>query len=174
MFLEDEIILLRAIEPTDADIIYQWENNIDVWKVSNMINPISLQEIKFYIDNRKDIYIDKSLRLMIMNKTTNKAIGTIDFFDFDIQHQRVGIGILIADESDRKKSFANSALKLCLHYAFNVLFLNQIFCHISEKNTSSIKLFEKNGFEKAGKLKAWQQVEKGVFETVFFYQKLNH
>ena len=29
--MQDENILIRALEPEDVDILYRWENDIDVW-----------------------------------------------------------------------------------------------------------------------------------------------
>ena len=32
-------IMLRAIEPEDLELLYEWENNGDYWTISNTITP---------------------------------------------------------------------------------------------------------------------------------------
>ena len=33
--MESELIRLRALEPEDVGILYRWENDTEIWKVSN-------------------------------------------------------------------------------------------------------------------------------------------
>ena len=93
--LKGKQIYLRTIEPSDADIILKWENNPENWKVSNTLVPFSKKLIEDYVNSAQDIYAIKQLRFIICLLNTDKAIGTIDLFDFDPYHQKVGLGILI-------------------------------------------------------------------------------
>ena len=163
-------IRLRAPEPEDLDILYQWENNTDIWLVSNTIVPFSKHILKKYIDTAHlDIYETRQLRFMIQTLGENpKTIGTIDLFDFDPYHCRAGIGILIGDEDNRKKGFAQDALKTVISYAFSVLKLHQLYCHINPANESSIQLFKHFGFEISGEKKDWMWTNNGwINECVF-------
>ena len=64
--LKNNLVRLRALEPEDVDILYRWENDIDVWKVSNTIAPFSKYILRQFIENQKyDIYETKQLRLII-------------------------------------------------------------------------------------------------------------
>ena len=82
--LKNHIIKLRALEPEDIDILYRWENDTDVWKVSNTIAPFSKYILRQFIENQKyDIYETKQLRLIIEALETQKPVGTIDLFDID-------------------------------------------------------------------------------------------
>ncbi len=160
--LQNDIIRLRAIEPEDIDIIYQWENETDVWKVSNTITPFSRYIIKRYIENAHlDIYQAKQLRLMIDLIETKKAIGSIDLFDFDPFHNRAGVGMLIADKESRGKGYASLSLHILINYAFNVLNLHQLYCNIPEDNTVSLSLFKKHGFKIIGEKKEWLKTSSG-------------
>jgi diamine N-acetyltransferase len=83
MQLKGRIISLRAVEPSDLDLLYQWENNPAVWHLSNTLTPFSKHILKEYIENAKhDIYVTKQLRLMI-NTKKHGTVGCIDLFDFD-------------------------------------------------------------------------------------------
>jgi diamine N-acetyltransferase len=41
MFIKGENIHLRALEPEDVDVLYKWENNREIWHVSNTQTPFS-------------------------------------------------------------------------------------------------------------------------------------
>ena len=134
MTLTGKTIFLRALEPIDIEVLYQWENNTENWQVSNTISPFSRFVLEQYIaSSHQDIYTNKQLRLMICLKTDTsitsetKTIGTIDLFDFDANNKRAGIGILIGETSERKKGFASEALQLLIDYCFDTLNLHQVY-----------------------------------------------
>ena len=55
--LETDIIKLRALEPEDIDILYRWENDPKVWKVSGTVAPFSKYILRRFIEDQKyDIY----------------------------------------------------------------------------------------------------------------------
>ncbi len=171
--LEGKSIYLRALEPTDFDLLYQLENDEAVWEVSNTSTPYSKYVLKQYLDNaHRDIYEVKQLRLVICVSENDQAIGFIDLFDFDPKHQRVGIGIVIFSEKDRQKGYASQALQVLCTYSFTHLGVHQIFANIIEDNAASIQLFEKLGFVKAGVKKDWIHTA-GAFKDEFIYQYFN-
>ena len=174
MQLEGENIRLRALEPTDVEIIHKWENDVTIWNVSNTITPYSKNIISTYIEHAHlDIFQIKQLRLIIELKKNKEPIGTIDLFEFDPFHKRAGIGILIAEDEYKQKGYASESLKVLIDYSFNILKLNQLFCNISESNTNSIKLFKKLGFEITGTKKQWT-VSNNSYEDELFLQLLNN
>lgn len=173
MFLKGNHISLRALEPSDADLLYRWENNQALWPVSFTQMPFS----KFILDEftnaaYSDIYTNKQLRLMVNKLDTTETIGIADLFEFDPQHQRTGLGIYI-DDSFRKTGCASECIGLLKEYCFKTLFLKQIYVHVSASNTASLALFEKAGFEKNGLKKSWTKTGLNSFEDVWFMQFIN-
>lgn len=168
-------VLLRALEPEDIDFLYRLENDEKIWEVSNTTTPYSKFILKQYLKNaHRDIYDVKQLRLVICREEEQqRPIGLIDLFDFDPQHQRVGIGIIIHDEKDRKKGNAQTALNLLTTYAFSYLNMHQVYANITEDNERSIQLFEKAGFQKAGIKKDWILTE-NVFRNEYLYQLIRN
>lgn len=161
-------IKLRAIEPSDIDLLHKWENDRSIWSVSNTVTPFSRQEIEEYITSIRDIYADKQLRLMICLATNNKSIGCIDLFDFDKNNLKAGVGILIAESSQRQKGYASEALELLIKYCFTILNLHQLYCNIPVDNEASLKLFKKYGFQEIGIKKDWIRTgKKWVDEYIF-------
>lgn len=162
--LKGNTVQLRALEPEDVDAIYKWENDPGIWAESGTVAPYSRFVLNQYLSNAHlDLYTSKELRLLIdkFDHGATKPIGCIDLFDFDPQHARAGVGILIGDLNERKKGYATEALKLLINYTFQVLHLHQLYCGVSVKNEGSLKLFKNNGFEIIGMKKDWLKNQDG-------------
>ncbi|MDD4426058.1 MAG: GNAT family N-acetyltransferase, partial [Mariniphaga sp.] len=136
--LNHEKIRLRPLEPEDIDLLYRWENNREIWEVSNTHTPFSKYILAAYIQNSgKDIYETKQLRLII-ETLEHKPVGAIDLFEFDPYHQRAGLGILIHQPEDRKQGYATDAPAGMENHAVRFLGLKQLYANIAEDNTNSI------------------------------------
>jgi len=172
MKLEFGKVRFRALEPDDIDLLYEWENDSEIWEVSNTYEPFSKYILAKYIkESQRDIYESKQVR-MIIETLESRAIGAIDLFDFDPFHFRAGVGILIHDEKDRKLGYANDSLQLLCAYASTHLRLHQLFANISADNAASIKLFEHNGFELSGTKKDWRRTKDGWKDELMFQKIL--
>jgi diamine N-acetyltransferase len=164
-----EKINLRALEPEDLELLYEWENNESYWIISNTVVPFSRYTLKRYLENsHKNIYETGQLRLMIELTDGRKPIGAIDIFDFDPFHKRAGLGILIADENERKKGYATMALRGLIKYCFETLQLHQLYCNILANNIESIDLFTKIGFVQIGIKKDWIKTSDGYLDEHMF------
>lgn len=171
--LKGELIFLRALELSDLDFLYTLENDESLWEVSNTTTPYSKYILLQYLENsHRDIYDVQQLRLAICKKEDEALLGFIDLYDFDPKHSRVGVGIVIFSEADKRKGYASEALGLTCNYAFKQLNVHQIFAGISEENQGSIKLFEKAGFEIGGLKKDWIFSD-GNYKSEYFYQLIN-
>lgn len=158
---------LRAIEPEDIDVLYKWENDKEIWKVSNTIVPFSRYVLTKYIESAHlDIYQTKQLRLMIdvIQEETRTTVGAIDLFDFEPYHLRAGVGIVIGEKASRGQGIADAAIKELIHYAFKILQLKQVYCNILCDNQTSLNLFKKNGFKEIGVKQSWVKTETGYID----------
>ena len=170
--LKSERISLRAPEPEDLELLFQWENNPQWWNVGGTLVPYSRYQLKEYIaEAHRDIFDIKQLRLMVDLIEEGKTIGMVDLYDFDPYHRRAGVGILI-DPLSQKKGLATEALNLLITYAFSFLKLHQLYAHIPETNEASIHLFTRCSFVKTGVLKDWITSEKG-YTDVIVMQRIN-
>jgi len=171
--LENNTISLRAPEPEDLDLLYIWENEPATWQVSGTLVPFSRFILKQYLEHAgKDIYEVKQLRFMIQLKNNHRPVGAVDLFEFDPHHRRAGIGILIAEPSDRRQGYAREALETMIAYCFEVLNLHQVFCNIAAENSASIKLFEEAGFKECGRKKDWL-FDGNSYQDELLLQKVN-
>lgn len=168
MYLQNDDIRLRALEPEDLDALYKWENDTDIWTISNAVEPYSRYILKEYIAySDKTIYEKKQLRLMIELKNTDEAIGAIDIYDFDAHNLRAGIGILIENKY-RQKGYAGMAVDLVTEYCFNFLHLNQLYAHVTSTSGASRILFSNHGFKQSGVLRSWLHEGSGFVDVEIF------
>ena len=165
MFAQNENIIIRAAEPKDASLIYKWENDQEIWRVSETYMPYSLYQIEEFLLNNRDLFSVRQIRFIIERKEDNKNIGCIDLYDFDPIHLRAGVGILLQKEF-RKQGYAQEALQLLLNYTFNTLMLKQVYCLIDVLNTDSINLFTKIGFTQCGLRKEWIRTPNGFIDEI--------
>jgi len=165
-------IHLRALEPIDIDFLFAVENDESFWEVSSTQTPFSRFILEQYIASaHQDIHEVKQLRLIIAENTSKKSVGMIDLFDFNPQHKRAGVGILIID-SEQHNGYASDALQLLIDYCFKQLNLHQLFANITTDNAQSLALFKKHNFLKVGTKKEWI-FSKGIFKDEILFQLIN-
>lgn len=165
--LHGELVLLRALEYDDIDLLYKWENDSELWEVSNTIAPFSKAILKEYISASKyDIYTTKQLRLIIERQDTRESVGMIDLFDFDPFHRRAGVGVFVQKIS-QSEGYASEALVLLKDYAKIVLGLHQLYCNIQQNNKKSLNLFKKQGFVLKAVKRDWLYSANGWEDELF-------
>jgi diamine N-acetyltransferase len=170
--LKGEQIYLRALEQKDLDFLYALENDTDVWEVSGTVTPYSKDVLQLYLDSaHRDIYDVKQLRLVICSQE-HQTLGLIDVFDFEPNHKRAGIGIIILDKNQRNKGVGAEAITLLCNYLFEVLGLRQVYANILEENAPSLHLFKKLGFQEIGMKKDWVRF-KDTYKNEILLQKIN-
>ncbi len=170
--LENDVIRLRALEPDDLDLLFSVENDSNYWEISNTLAPYSRELLVNYLKNaQQDIYEAKQLRLVITRKSDACILGMVDLFDFNPQHNRAGIGILIL-KKHQNKGYATNALEVFLSYVFQHLDIHQLYANIPLMNANSQKLFNKFDFKQIGVQKEWIKV-KGKFHDVSLLQLIN-
>lgn len=146
---------LRAVEPSDLPLLYEWENDVDNWEVSHTMEPYSKALLEKFIEtSAQGLYGNRQQRLMVVADSTGETVGAIDIFDFDPQNRRAGIGLLI-DQKHRNNGYGFEAVELVKKYLFETVGLHQIYCNIMTNNSFSLKLFQKAGFEICGVKKDW-------------------
>jgi len=141
--LKGNNILLRPLEVSDLNFLFEVENNTDNWKYGAENKQYTKEELTNYIANAKqDIATAGQFRFVI--DLENTPIGFIDLFDYTTNS--AGVGVIIA-KNYRRRGFAKEALQLLSIYSFETLNFKKLDCNIQKDNLASIKLFTSCGFE---------------------------
>lgn len=171
VFFIGKQVQLRAVEPEDLEVMYEMENDPMAWDVSNYTVPYSRYALRQYIESSQcDMFADRQVRLMIVRREDGMIVGTIDITDFMPMHMRGEVGIAVRRQFQRH-GYASEALELLCDYAFRFLSLKQLIVHVAVDNTSSLRLFERGGFERCGVLRQWWRMG-DEFKDVVLMQRL--
>ena len=168
--LDTPICRLRALEPQDVDLLYVWENDVEVWRVSGTIAPLSYERIARFVEEQSyDLNTTRQMRLIV--EVEGRAVGSVDIFDFEPQHQRFGLGVLIYAQDNRRCGYARAAIDAVVEYARDVLGLRQVWAMIAVDNAPSVALFESLGFVRCAHRRDWLRRGR-EFVDVYDYQLL--
>ncbi|HJU59467.1 MAG TPA: GNAT family protein, partial [Nitrososphaeraceae archaeon] len=69
------------------------------------------------------------------------------------------------------KGIATECVKLVVNYAFDVLELEEISAYVFPDNNSSIRVLEKNGFEKTKKVNEYHPISKRYRNSLVYIIK---
>lgn len=142
------------MEPEDLDLLYRIENDQELWCLGATNVPYSRYTLHDYVANSTgDIYADKQVRLIIENDE-HKTVGLADLTNFDPRHLRAEVGLVI-EKPMRCKGYAYEAMTLLHRYAHCTLHLHQVFAVIGTDNTTTLRLFQRLGYEESARLRQW-------------------
>ena len=144
---------LRALEPEDLSILYEIENDMDVWESGSVTTPVSAYTLRQYIATcRNDIFEDGQVRLAV--DVDGVLAGLVDLTNFQPLHRRAEVGIVIRTSS-RGRGLGMKALGLLESYARSVIGLHQLYAVVSCRNESALHLFRSSGYSEACRLRDW-------------------
>ncbi len=159
-------IRLRALEPEDLELLYQVENDQELWSVGTTNVPYSRYALHEYIANvTGDIYVDKQLRLIIEN-AEGETVGLVDLANYDPQHRRAEVGIVI-QRRFRDKGYGRAALAQLLQYARRIIHLHQLYAIVDQANDNCLRVFKEVGFQTVAVLRGWLYDGDDYHDAVF-------
>ncbi|MGY6562194.1 MAG: GNAT family N-acetyltransferase [Luteibaculaceae bacterium] len=171
MRLANNLVQLRAMEPTDLPYLFSWENDTLHWQVSETKFPFSKHLLEKFIESGTNLEQDGQLRFIIA-LSNNEPIGTLDLFEYDAVNQRAGVGLLI-DLKYRGEGYGKLALDLAIDYAFKVLHLVQLHASILSDNQVSTNLFKACDFMPCGYRQKWVKSPEGIWLDEQLFQLFN-
>lgn len=158
-------VTLRAMEPTDIDTLYIWENDPLLWPYGDRRAPLSRLQLTEYVNNyNANPFADGQLRLMI--SAEDKTVGAVDIFEVDAVNRRAGVGIMVAKRY-QGHGYARAALNALMHYCRECLGLTQLWCVVAVDNEPSMRLFLSAGFKESGRLSHWLLSPSGATDAAF-------
>ena len=143
--IEGEKIVLRSVDSSDIDTILLWENSSAEPLYGVYEERFSREDVVQFIENQQRFSLaeNEQLRLMICSHE-GERLGALDLTEYD--GKKAFVSILIFDLDNRRKGFAENALRLAISYAES-LGLHSLYANIFPENLPSISLFKKVGFE---------------------------
>lgn len=170
MTTDNRLVTLRAPEPSDLDMLYELENDSSAWETGCTAAPVSRDLLRRYIESAEtDITATRQLRMMIVSRESDEAVGTIDMFNVDILNRRAEIGIAVT-AAHRRRGYALEALAAVASYAARYLGMHQLYATIAADNAASRALFSRAGYKTSGRMQSWLLRHDGVYEDAYICQ----
>ncbi|WP_339711851.1 GNAT family protein [uncultured Kriegella sp.] len=160
---ENGKITLRGLEPADKNQLTQLANNKKIWEnVSDRFPyPYTEEHAEAFIKLQSKDETEKVFAI----EYEREFCGCVGLkFQKDVYHKSAEVGYWIG-EPFWDRSIATRAVELLVRYAFEELKLNRVFASAFEYNVGSMRVLEKNGFQKEG------IAQKAVFKNNNFWDE---
>ena len=131
---------IRQLIDDDFDLIFEWENLEEFWRVSDENGPFDREQIASFMQ-RCLTEEEGEIKRWIVETDTHLPIGIIDLFNIDWLLKSADVGIMIASEEFRGKGHAGRALNLLIQQLLREKW-TLLRALIHEDNEASLKLFE--------------------------------
>ena len=144
VFIEGDRVVLRSVDFSDVDTILLWENSWAEPLYGVYDEEYTREDVVQFVENqqRYSLAETEQLRLMICSHE-GERLGCIDLTEYD--GKKAFVSILIVGLGNRRKGFAENALRMLIDYAKS-LGLHALYARILPENLPSISLFTKVGF----------------------------
>ena len=163
---------LRALEPSDADFMYEVENDAQAWRYSDTVAPLSRRILRDYaLTYDADPFTAGQLRLIITEEDTKTPVGIVDLYEVSQRHQRAFIGIYICKDY-RGKGYGDETLELIEDYAHNTLHLHQLGAKVEDSLKRTEQLFLNRGYALKGNLEDWLSTPDGKYAGMKIFTKI--
>lgn len=161
--LETQRLILRELNPNDAENFYKLNLNPNVIKYTGNSAFKDINEAKDFLENYPDYKINGFGRWAVIEKSNNEFLGWCGLkYDKNLDEPDIGFRFF---EEHWNKGFATESAKACINFGFEKLHLQTIVGRAMTENIASIKVLEKIGlrFERAYD---FDQINKGVIYKI--------
>jgi len=132
----------------------------------------TLEDTMSYCDLMAQKVEDKSYFIYIISDvTTNEFIGLIDVKNLDWNVPKAEIGYFI-DTNYEGKGIISRGFKAVVDYLIEEYQFKKLLCRVGSKNTGSINVALKNGFELEGTIRNDYRTTNGEIVDLNYYGKI--
>jgi RimJ/RimL family protein N-acetyltransferase len=148
---ESERLFYRGINELDSDCLVKWRSNPELIKYFRNPTPITREN---HINWYENLYLNNLSRydFIIIEKISNRKIGTIGVSFIDYEKDACEISYMIAEFDFQRKGFASEAI-LAIMSKMNEEKVCNFYVEIHKDNVASIQVCKKLGFAKSSECK---------------------
>ena len=144
--LEDDILKIVPLFETDFDRLFEIASDPLIWEQHPTSNRYKKEIFKLYFDGA----ISGKTAFLIIDKSTNKIIGSTRYYDYKVENSSIAIGYTFLSRQYWGGLYNKSSKKLLINYAFQ--FVDKIYFHIGATNIRSQLATMKIGATKVGEV----------------------
>ena len=165
--IEGDRLNIRPITEEDTSLIVKWRNNKRVFDNFVFSERLTEDMHKKWLEEKVKTGLVE--QFIIIEKESNKPIGSVYFRDINKEKKEAEYGIFIGEDDSIGKGYGNETAQLALKYAFEEMGLKRVYLRVFEDNYSAIKSYENAGFTQIDR----QEIvnKNGVEKKLIFMEK---
>jgi N-acetyltransferase len=140
--LENDLVTLNPLQESDFEALHQVASDPLIWEQHPNKNRYQREVFQTFFDGA----MESKGAFLIIDKKSNKVIGSTRFYDLDVSEKSVLIGYTFYGREYWGSTYNPSVKKLMLNYAFR--FVDKVYFHIGAQNIRSQKAIERIGASK--------------------------
>jgi RimJ/RimL family protein N-acetyltransferase len=161
VFMRGERVTLDTICPADYAFIETQFNDPSIRHRAGVSLPWSETDVADFVEDADD-----TVQFLVCRDGI--PIGHIVLTEIDTQASNAELGWVVIIPEEQGNGFATEAVDLCLGHAFDDRGLHKGWARVNEDNEASIRMLEKQGFEREGVLREQEYVD-GEYVDVYRY-----
>jgi len=148
--ISGEKVVLRALEPEDAELGHRWMNDPEVTRFLSMRFPLSMLQERKWAEQERDPMRDFTV---IIETLDGQPIGSCGLHGINAADRCAGLGISIGEKEYWSQGYGTDAMLTLCGFGFTQMNLHRIFLHVLAANARGIRCYEKCGFVHEGRLR---------------------
>jgi RimJ/RimL family protein N-acetyltransferase len=152
MPLQSKRIRLRRPTLKDADVVFHWERDDEVWRYDihrpysrSMAEFLPLFERNYVRGNGRQFWY-------IIEDEKRTPIGTITYFNVDYRQGQVELGLGLGNKTRWGQGYGPEAIQTLVRYLFTLPGIRRVYAETALANHPSRRAFNKVGFVELGQI----------------------
>ncbi len=166
--LHTKRLWLREINPRVYQVLFQSGDPVQIMEVLGLSTANELEMERQRYQQGMTTYNLSFKNFQLIDKATQRIIGSCSFHTWMLYHHRAEIGYEIFDEALKGKGLMTEAIKPIIAFGFEQMELHRIEALIEPHNQPSLKLVKKLGFQEEGLLRQHYLKDRVFEDSVMF------
>lgn len=144
--LGTERLLLRSLQPSDAEEVFALRSDDDINKYIGRQKAITMDDAHAFIERMKTSVASKeSLLWAIELKETHAFAGSVLLWNINKERNEIETGYELLPQY-QGKGIIQEAIKAVMAYAFDSLKFDSVVAIVHNQNIASLKVLQRNKF----------------------------
>jgi RimJ/RimL family protein N-acetyltransferase len=152
-FWQNTHVKLRAVEPSDAEFFFEWNQDSEMTgHIDWLWPPSSFESARRWAEEEARRRPADDMLFLVIENREGERVGSISTHQCDRRAGTFRYGVAIRREHQRR-GYASAAILLVLRYFFEELRYQKVTVNVHANNPASIQLHERLGFQLEGRLR---------------------
>lgn len=161
-------VRLRAVEPSDWEVFFAWNQDDDMPRRLDYVwFPQSREAVKRWAEEAATRRPQDDAFHFVIEDHSGEVVGSIATHDCDRRVGGFSYGLNVRSEH-RRKGYAADAITVLLRYYFRELRYQKANARVYSFNEASMRLHEKLGFQREGRLRRMAYTEGRHHDVLLF------